>query len=171
MSGKAETLRAAYATWKASPRIDTTEAMMQDCIPYARSVVRSVLITRDDLWDEAESSSLVKIFENIDDKKENITAWVRTVCRNTALDCLRQVTRSKIDPEANLDVIPRKQGMDLSGLTDEEQLVARLLSQGNSQRQIMADTGISRRRLKAAMAAIAEHLTPAGRKVALAGVK
>jgi DNA-directed RNA polymerase specialized sigma24 family protein len=158
-------LKEAFSAWKSDQNLTTVNDMFEEVIPFARSVVRSV-VRREDLHDEAESSVSMLIFRSINPEIGNIVAWVRTVARNAAINVLRGVTSTRIDPDANLEIIPGKRGLDLHGLSAEQGLVAQLLSQGNSQRQIMADTGLSRRRLKAAMAAIAEHLMPAERKVA-----
>ena len=139
---------------------------MEEAVPYCRGIVRSTLSRRPDLQDDAESTAICKIFEHLSTDIESISAWIRTISRNCAINLIRSVTRSKVDSDANLEIIPGKQGLDLYELTEEQRMVAQLLSQGNSQRSIMTDTGLSRRRLKSAMAAIAEYMRPAERKSA-----
>ena len=163
---KSERLRNAYIAWQADQTIDTINALMEEAVPYARGIVRSTLNRRPDLQDDAESTAICKIFQHLSPEIESISAWIRTISRNCSINLIRSVTRSKVDSDANLEILPGKRGLDLYELNEEQRIVAQLLSQGNSQRSIMTDTGLSRRRLKAAMAAIAEYLKPAERKSA-----
>lgn len=163
---KSDRLHAAYEKWKSNQTIDTINALMEEAVPFARGIVRSTLSRRPDLQDDAESTAICKIFEHLSPGIESISAWIGTISRNCSINLIRSVTRSKVDSDANLEIIPGKQGLDLYELNEEQRMVAQLLSQGNSQRSIMTDTGLSRRRLKAAMAAIAEYLRPAERKSA-----
>lgn len=160
-------IKAVYSAWQSDQSsIATTNDLFEELIPFARSVTRAVLNRREDLHAEGESSAAMRIFEHLNPQIGNIVAWTRTVARNAALNVLNADKNKRIDHDTNLDTIQRKREMDLDGLNEEQRMVAQLLSQGNSQRSIMADTGISRRRLKAAMQAIAEYLTPAERKSA-----
>lgn len=156
-------LKAAYETWKSDTNdLTRTNDLFEELIPFVRSVVRSVILQKD-MHDEAESSAMIHIFKGITPEIESITGWARTVTKNACINVLRTVKVKKVeflDSDSMLESLRSKSELDLSGLTNEQKLVSQLLGQGNSQRSIMADTGLSRRRLKSAMKAISKHLRP-----------
>jgi DNA-directed RNA polymerase specialized sigma24 family protein len=160
-------IKAVYSAWQSDQSsIATTNDLFEELIPFARSVTRAVLNRREDLHAEGESSAAMRIFEHLNPQIGNIVAWTRTVARNAALNVLNADKNKRIDHDTNLDTIQRKREMDLDGLNEEQRLVASLLAAGNSQRAIMADMGLSRRRLKACMKFLEEFLTPIARKIA-----
>lgn len=131
---------------------------MSACIVSIRATVRSVLIRRDDLWDAAESDAIDQVWSKLGTRSGDIAAFVRLIARSRAIDLLRSVTtRSKVDQLDDLSHIPDEhESLELIDLTPEQQTIARMLAKGESERSVMETLGISRRKLKTAMAAIAE---------------
>ena len=153
-----DNLRSRFKNFKCSPGPDTINDLMESCIVYIRSVVRSTIPRRTDLHDAAESDALDQVWRSLETCKGDFPGFVKKVAKSKSIDMIRSTTtRSKVDQLDDLSNLPDDdESPDLIDLTPDQQTIARMLSRGESERSVMETLGISRRELKTAMAAIAK---------------